>query len=140
VNLEVMAGLGVPVISTVIGEGGSGGALAIGVGNRVLMLEYSIYSVISPEGCASILFRDATRADRAAEALKLTAKDLKALGIVDEVIAEPVGGAHRDPKLSAERLGEALRRHLSELKPLTPRALIADRYDKFRALGAFHGA
>jgi acetyl-CoA carboxylase carboxyl transferase subunit alpha len=139
VNLEVMAGLPVPVISTVIGEGGSGGALAIGVGNRVLMLEYSIYSVISPEGCASILFRDATRADKAAEALKLTAPDLLELGIVDEVIAEPAGGAHRAPSKMAQALGAALRKHLAELKPLSPRHLVADRYEKFRALGAFLG-
>ncbi len=139
VNLEVMAGLPVPVISTVIGEGGSGGALAIGVGNRVLMLEFSIYSVISPEGCASILFRDATRADKAAEALKVTAPDLMELGIVDEVVPEPAGGAHRDPRRMAHTLGGALRKHLGDLKPLTPKQLVADRYDKFRALGAFLG-
>ncbi len=139
VNLEVMAGLPVPVISTVIGEGGSGGALAIGVGNRVLMLEYSIYSVISPEGCASILFRDASRADKAAEALKLTARDLMKLGIIDELIPEPRGGAHRDPPKTADALGVALRKHLHALKPLSPRQLIADRYAKFRALGAFSG-
>ena len=139
VNLEVMAGLPVPVISTVIGEGGSGGALAIGVGNRVLMLEYSYYSVISPEGCASILFRDAKHADRAAEALKLTAKDLFGLKIIDEVIVEPRGGAHRDPRLAMERVGSALERHLGELMRLSPEALIADRYEKFRAMGAFLG-
>ncbi len=139
VNLEVMAGLPVPVISTVIGEGGSGGALAIGVGNRVLMLEYSYYSVISPEGCASILFRDAKHADRAAEALKLTAKDLFGLKIIDEVIVEPRGGAHRDPRLAIERVGAALERHLAELTPLSADALIADRYAKFRAMGSFLG-
>ena len=139
VNLEVMAGLPVPVISTVIGEGGSGGALAIGVGNRVLMLEHSIYSVISPEGCASILFRDATRADRAAEALKLTAKDLLKMEIVDEVIPEPRGGAHRDPTAMGLSLGTALRKHLGELSKLSPKQLVADRYAKFRALGAFLG-
>ncbi len=138
-NLEVMAGLPVPVISTVIGEGGSGGALAIGVGNRVLMLEFSIYSVISPEGCASILFRDATRADKAAEALKLTARDLQTLGVVDDVLKEPAGGAHRDPRATAATLGASLRRHLAELKALSPQGLIADRYKKFRALGAFLG-
>jgi acetyl-CoA carboxylase carboxyl transferase subunit alpha len=137
VNLEVMSGLPVPVISTVIGEGGSGGALAIGVGNRVLMMQYSIYSVISPEGCASILFRDATRADKAAEALKLVASDLKSLGVIDEVIAEPAGGAHRDHAAAAESLGAALRKHLRELSRLKPDQLINQRYDKFRALGAF---
>jgi acetyl-CoA carboxylase carboxyl transferase subunit alpha len=138
-NLEVMAGLQVPVISTVIGEGGSGGALAIGVGNRVLMLEFSIYSVISPEGCASILFRDATRADKAAEALKLTARDLLGMEIVDEVIAEPRGGAHRDPVATANSVGAALRKQLGELKKLTGPQLVNDRYKKFRAMGAFLG-
>lgn len=136
-NLEVMAGLKVPVISTVIGEGGSGGALAIGVGNRVLMLEYSVYSVISPEACSSILYRDPTKAEKAADALKLTATDLAGFGIVDEVVAEAPGGAHRDPRLTAERLGNALRRHLAELKQLTPEQLVEDRYAKFRALGVF---
>ena len=138
-NLEVMAGLEVPIISTVIGEGGSGGALAIGVGNRVLMLEFSIYSVISPEGCASILFRDASRADKAAEALKLTARDLFKLGIIDEVIPEPRGGAHRDPTTTADSVGATLRKHLGELKKLSPKELIDDRYAKFRSLGAFLG-
>jgi acetyl-CoA carboxylase carboxyl transferase subunit alpha len=138
-NLEVMAGLQVPVISTVIGEGGSGGALAIGVGNRVLMCEFSIYSVISPEGCASILFRDATRADKAAEALKITAKDLLAMEIVDEVIPEPRGGAHRDPQAMAVNVGATLRKHLGELKKLNGQQLVADRYNKFRAMGAFLG-
>jgi acetyl-CoA carboxylase carboxyl transferase subunit alpha len=139
VNLEVMAGLTVPVISTVIGEGGSGGALAIGVGNRVLMLEYSYYSVISPEGCASILFRDSKHANRAAEALKLTSKDLLGLKIIDEVVTEPRGGAHRDPRLAIERVGAALERHLGQLKQLSPDALVKDRYDKFRAMGAHLG-
>ncbi|MFO0599262.1 MAG: acetyl-CoA carboxylase carboxyltransferase subunit alpha [Myxococcaceae bacterium] len=138
-NLEVMAGLPVPVISTVIGEGGSGGALAIGVGNRVLMCEFSIYSVISPEGCASILFRDASRADKAADSLKLTARDLLDLEIVDEVIAEPRGGAHRDPVAMAQNVGSTLRKHLGELKSLNPNQLIDDRYKKFRAMGAFLG-
>jgi acetyl-CoA carboxylase carboxyl transferase subunit alpha len=139
VNLELMAGLPVPVVSTVIGEGGSGGALAVGVGNRVLMLEYSIYSVITPEGCASILYRDASRAEKAAEALKLTARDLKEFGVIDEVIAEPQGGAHRDPKKAAESVGQALRKHLKALSGLTAQQLIEDRYRKFRALGAFTG-
>ena len=137
--LQVMASLECPVISIVIGEGGSGGALAIGVGNRVLMLEFSIYSVISPEGCASILFRDASRADKAAEALKLTARDLLKLNIVDEVIPEPRGGAHRDPTTTADSVMATLCKHLGDLKKLTPRQLVADRYAKFRALGSFLG-
>ncbi|MFN0062589.1 MAG: acetyl-CoA carboxylase carboxyltransferase subunit alpha [Myxococcaceae bacterium] len=137
VNLEVMARLEVPVISTVIGEGGSGGALAIGVGNRVLMLENSIYSVISPEACSSILYRDASKAERAADSLKLTAKDLLSMKVIDEVIKEPSGGAHRDPARAAEALGRALRRHLGALEGLSGEALVADRYKKFRALGVF---
>ncbi|MCP3140372.1 acetyl-CoA carboxylase carboxyltransferase subunit alpha [Pyxidicoccus xibeiensis] len=139
VNLEVMSRLRVPIISTVIGEGGSGGALAIGVGNRVLMLENSIYSVITPEGCASILFRDAAQAPRAADALKLTAKDLSALKVLDEVVPEPLGGAHRDPAKTAEALGKALRKHLTQLADLSPEALVKDRYEKFRAFGVFSG-
>ncbi|HEY1087823.1 MAG TPA: carboxyl transferase domain-containing protein, partial [Archangium sp.] len=138
-NLEVMAGLPVPIISTVIGEGGSGGALAIGVGNRVLMLEHSIYSVISPEGCASILFRDATRADKAADALKCTARDLHKLGVIDDVIPEPQGGAHRDITKTANSVGAVLKKHFGELKGMSGKQLVADRYEKFRALGAFLG-
>jgi acetyl-CoA carboxylase carboxyl transferase subunit alpha len=103
------------------------------------MLEYSIYSVISPEGCASILFRDAKHADRAAEALKLTARDLAQLKVIDEVIPEPRGGAHRDPALAAENVRGVLDRHLRELSALSPQALVADRYAKFRAMGAFLG-
>ncbi len=139
INLEVMSRLKVPIISAVIGEGGSGGALAIGVGNRVLMLQNSVYSVISPEGCASILFRDSTQADKAADALKLTAKDLLGLKVIDEVVPEPAGGAHRDPAKAAENLGKVLRKHLSELAELTPEELVKDRYEKFRALGVFSG-
>jgi acetyl-CoA carboxylase carboxyl transferase subunit alpha len=138
-NLEVMSRLRVPIVSTVIGEGGSGGALAIGVGNRVLMLENSTYSVITPEGCASILYRDAGKAERAAESLKLTAKDLASMKIVDEVISEPPGGAHRDPARTAETLGRSLRKHLSAIKGLKPDALVEDRYKKFRAIGIFSG-
>ena len=137
VCLERMASLGVPVIACVIGEGGSGGALAIGVGNRVLMLEHSVYSVISPEACSAILYRDPTKASKAADALKLTARDLEELGIVDEVIAEAPGGAHRDPALTARHVGESLRRHLAELRSLSTAALVEDRYRKFRALGVF---
>jgi acetyl-CoA carboxylase carboxyl transferase subunit alpha len=138
-NLEVMAGLPVPIISSVIGEGGSGGALAIGVGNRVLMLEYSVYSVISPEGCASILFRDASKANRAAEVMRPTARDLLANKIIDDVVPEPAGGAHRDPAAAATALGDAIRKHLKALSGLTGEGLVADRYAKFRALGAFAG-
>jgi acetyl-CoA carboxylase carboxyl transferase subunit alpha len=137
VCLEVMAGLKVPVICTVIGEGGSGGALAIGVGNRMLMLEHSYYSVISPESCSSILYRDASKAEKAAEALKLTAPDLKAFKVVDEVVKEAPGGAHRDPARTAENLSRALRRHLQDLTPLNGPALVADRYRRFRTLGSF---
>jgi acetyl-CoA carboxylase carboxyl transferase subunit alpha len=139
INLEVMSRLRVPIISAVIGEGGSGGALAIGVGNRVLMMQNSVYSVISPEGCASILFRDSTQAGRAADALKLTAKDLLGHKVIDEVVPEPAGGAHRDPAKAAESLGKVLRKHLSELAELTPDELVKDRYEKFRALGVFSG-
>jgi len=139
VNLEVMSRLKVPIISTVIGEGGSGGALAIGVGNRVLMLQNSVYSVISPEGCASILFRDSSQAEKAADALKLTAKDLLSLKVIDDVVPEPAGGAHRDHTKAAENLGKALRKHLGELAELTPDELVKDRYEKFRSLGVFSG-
>ncbi len=139
VNLEVMAGLPVPIISTVIGEGGSGGALAIGVGNRVLMMENSIYSVISPEACSSILYRDASMAAKAADALKLTARDLLELKVVDELVPEPAGGAHRDPAKAAESLAKVLRKHLAPLLSMKPDRLIADRYARFRALGVFSG-
>jgi acyl-CoA carboxylase subunit beta len=139
VSLEVMSRLRTPVISTVIGEGGSGGALAIGVGNRVLMMENSIYSVISPEGCASILFRDPTKAEKAADAMKVTAKDLLQMNVVDEVVQEPPGGAHRDPARAAEALGRSLRKHLTALKAMTPDQLVADRYRKFREMGMFSG-
>jgi acetyl-CoA carboxylase carboxyl transferase subunit alpha len=138
-NLEVMSGLSVPVISTVVGEGGSGGALAIGVGNRVLMLENSIYSVISPEGCASILYRDPTKADKAADALKLTARDLLEMEVIDEVVPEPPGGAHRNHQKAAETLGKVLRKHLGQLKKLDGPGLVEDRYRRFRALGVFSG-
>ncbi len=137
VNLEVMASLGVPSISVVIGEGGSGGALALGVTNRILMLEYSTYSVISPESCSSILYRDPTKAQRSADALRLTAKDLAGFGIVDEVVREAPGGAHRDPALTAENLRQALQRHLAELRKLAPEQLVRQRYQKFRAIGVF---
>jgi acetyl-CoA carboxylase carboxyl transferase subunit alpha len=136
-NLEIMAGLPVPIVCAVIGEGGSGGALALGVANRILMQEYATYSVISPEGCASILWRDDGKKPEAAAAMKMTATDLMRLGVVDEVIAEAPGGAHRDHDASAKLLGEALRRHLKELYYLKPEELRADRYKKFRHMGAF---
>jgi acetyl-CoA carboxylase carboxyl transferase subunit alpha len=137
VNLEVMSRLRIPVVSVVIGEGGSGGALAIAVANRVLMLENSIYSVISPESCSSILYRDTTKAEKAAEALKLTARDLLELEVVDELVPEPEGGAHRDPARAAESVGRVLRKHLQALLPLDGPALVEDRYRKFRAMGPF---
>jgi acetyl-CoA carboxylase carboxyl transferase subunit alpha len=135
--IEVMSQLRVPVISTVVGEGGSGGALAIGVANRVLMLEYATYSVITPEGCASILWRDGTRGDEAAEQLKLLANDAKALGVIDEVVSEPPGGAHRRPQVAAQALREAIARHLAELRGLDAEALLTQRYQRFRALGTW---
>jgi len=139
VCLEEMAALQVPVISVVIGEGGSGGALAIGVCNRLLMLQYSWYSVISPESCAAILYRDASKGERAAEALKLTARDAFELGIVEELVEEAPGGAHRDPDLTAHNLGAALRRHLRDLMMMDPDGVVDDRYEKFRKLGPVTG-
>jgi acetyl-CoA carboxylase carboxyl transferase subunit alpha len=136
-NLEIMAGLPVPIVCAVIGEGGSGGALGIGVANRILMQEYATYSVISPEGCASILWRDDGKKPEAAAAMKMTATDLQRLGVVDEVVAEAPGGAHRDHDVSAKTLAEALGRHLKELYYLKPEELRADRYKKFRHMGAF---
>jgi acetyl-CoA carboxylase carboxyl transferase subunit alpha len=132
-----MSRLQVPVVSVVIGEGGSGGALAIAVANRVLMLENSIYSVISPESCSSILYRDTTKAEKAADALKLTARDLLALKVVDELVPEPEGGAHRDPARAADSVGRVLRKHLHALLALDGAALVEDRYRKFRAMGPF---
>jgi len=136
-NLREMARLPVPVLVIVIGEGGSGGALGIGVGDRVLMLEYAIYSVISPEGCASILYRDAAKAQQAAEAMKITAKDLMELRVIDEIISEPAGGAHRDPQKAARNVGEAIERHLSDLEQLSPPELVRQRLAKYMAMGAY---
>jgi acetyl-CoA carboxylase carboxyl transferase subunit alpha len=136
-NLREMARLPVPIVVVVIGEGGSGGALGIGVGDRVIMLEYSIYSVISPEGCASILYRDAAKAPQAAEAMKVTAADLLGFKVIDEVVPEPSGGAHRDPETAARRVGEAIERHLSELEALSPAELVRRRLAKYMALGEF---
>ncbi len=136
-NLCRMASLEVPVLVCVIGEGGSGGALGIGVGNRILMMENAWYSVISPEGCAAILFHDASRAQEAAAALKLTARDLKGQGIVDEIIPEPPGGAHRYPEESAGNLKAVLQKHLGDLLRLPGQKLAEDRYRKYRAIGSW---
>ncbi len=136
-NQFEMATLRVPFIAAVIGEGGSGGALALGVGNRVLMQENAIYSVISPEGCASILWRDTAKASEAAEAMKIAAQDLSELGVVDEIGREPMGGAHRDHKRAASLLRRVIRRHLGELMAMSPEELIANRYDRFRRLGVY---
>jgi acetyl-CoA carboxylase carboxyl transferase subunit alpha len=134
-NLREMAALKVPVIVTVTGEGGSGGALAIAVGNRVMMMEYSVYAVISPEGCAAILWSDGSKGPVAAEALKLTATDIMSLGcIIDDVIPEPVGGAHTNHPATAASVKSYLKKHLEELKRLSPQELVEQRYDKFRAM------
>jgi acetyl-CoA carboxylase carboxyl transferase subunit alpha len=137
VNLREMMNLRVPIVAVVIGEGGSGGALGIGVADRVLILENAYYSVISPEACSAILWKDRRHAPEAAEALKLTADDLMRLGVVDEVVAEPEGGAHRDHDLAAAHLGSALRRNLERVKALTTDELLSKRYAKFRRLGNF---
>ncbi|MBF0380199.1 MAG: acetyl-CoA carboxylase carboxyltransferase subunit alpha [Magnetococcales bacterium] len=134
-SIKSMVTLRVPVVVVVIGEGGSGGALAIGVGNRVLMMEYATYSVISPEGCASILWKDAAKANLAAEALKVTPTEILELGLIDEVIPEPRGGAHRDPEEAAKILQTHIIKHLDELLQLTPEQLIEDRFNKFISMG-----
>ncbi len=134
-NLRVMSRLAVPIVSVVIGEGGSGGALALAVADRVLMLEHAVYSVISPEGCAAILWDDPAKAPDAAAALKLTAQDLLKLGIIDEVIPEPPGGAHRNPTAMAERLAKALSTHLGQLAELSGEELLARRDVKYRKMG-----
>jgi acetyl-CoA carboxylase carboxyl transferase subunit alpha len=136
-NLRMMMLLRTPIIAIVIGEGGSGGALAIGIGDRILMLEYSIYSVISPEGCAAILWKDGGKGKVAAESLKLTATDLYRLGVIDEIVKEPLGGAHRNPPKVAEDLGEAIGRHLSDLEKMDLDDLLKRRYEKFRKMGRF---
>jgi acetyl-CoA carboxylase carboxyl transferase subunit alpha len=139
-NLREMARLPVPILVTITGEGGSGGALAIAVGDRVNMLENSVYSVISPEGCASILWRDAAKAEVAAEALKITAPDLKEFGIIDEIVSEPEGGAHLDHEASAALLGSVLDDSLRDLSRLTIPELLERRYEKFRRMGQFFEA
>ena len=139
-NLREMARLPVPIVVTITGEGGSGGALAIAVGDRINMLENSVYSVISPEGCASILWRDPAKAEVAAEALRITARDLSELGIIDEIVPEPQGGAHLDHEGSAALLDPVLDRSLRDLLALTPGALLENRYNKFRRMGQFFEA
>jgi acetyl-CoA carboxylase carboxyl transferase subunit alpha len=136
-NLREMARLRVPIIAVVIGEGGSGGALALGVADRVLMLENAVYSVITPEGCAAILWKTAQAKDKAAEALKVTATDLAELGVVDDVIPEPTGGAHNDMDLMADSLRDALMAHLGELKSKDADTLRSERWEKFEAMGAY---
>jgi acetyl-CoA carboxylase carboxyl transferase subunit alpha len=136
-NLREMAALHVPVIVAVIGEGGSGGALAIGVGDRVLMFEHAVYSVISPEGCAAILWKNASAAPEAAAAMKITAQDLKRLGVIDEIVPEPLGGAHSDPQAAADFLAPYLERALRELQKVKSALLPEERYKKFRKIGHF---
>ncbi|GAB4357853.1 MAG: acetyl-CoA carboxylase carboxyltransferase subunit alpha [Bryobacter sp.] len=139
-NLREMARLTVPVLSVVIGEGGSGGALGMGVANRVLMLENAYYSVISPESCAAIIWRDSGKAELAAAALKLTAPDLLSRGIIDGIVPEPPGGAQEDMDAAAALLGDAIKENLDELITLTPAQLVEQRYQKFRHIAAFYSA
>lgn len=139
-NLLEMSALRTPIVVTVIGEGGSGGALGIGIGDVVLMLEHSVYSVISPEGCAAILWKDQARAKEAAEAMRLTAADCKALGVIDEVLPEPPGGAHADPVATIDTVGRALDERLERLARLPVETLLEARYAKFRAMGAWETA
>ncbi len=136
-NLRDMFSLDVPIICTVIGEGGSGGALGIGVGDHILMFEHSVYSVASPEACAAILWRDAQKGPQAADALKITAKDLLGLGLIDQILPEPLGGAHADPVKAADILKTSLMEILTRLQTLSPAERKAKRYDKFRNMGVF---
>ncbi|BAU29525.1 acetyl-CoA carboxylase carboxyltransferase subunit alpha [Aneurinibacillus soli] len=136
-NLREMASFGVPIICIVTGEGGSGGALALGVGNRLLMLENSFYSVISPEGAAALLWKDASQAQRAAETMKITARDLRELGVVDEIVPEPLGGAHRNLEQTASALREVIARHLAELDIMNREERVVDRYNKYKAIGQY---
>jgi acetyl-CoA carboxylase carboxyl transferase subunit alpha len=137
-NLFEMSRLRVPVITVVIGEGGSGGALAVGVCDRLIMLQYSVYSVISPEGCASILWKSADKKELAAEAMGITAERLDKFGLVDEIVKEPLGGAHRDPQVVADALQESLLRHLNEVTQWPEEELVARRYARLRAQGVYH--
>jgi acetyl-CoA carboxylase carboxyl transferase subunit alpha len=136
-NLYVMSMLKIPIVTVVIGEGGSGGALALGIADRVMMLEHATYSVISPEGCAAILWNNGAKASEAAELLKLTAQDLFQMKVIDEVVEEPIGGAHRDPRRASELLKEAITRNLGEVRSMEPDELVKLRYEKFRKLGTF---
>jgi len=135
-NLREMTSIGVPIIATVIGEGGSGGALGVGIADKVAVLENAYYSVISPEGCAAILWKDGSKAPQAAQVLKLTGSDLLKMGIIDEVIPEPLGGAHRDPQATAANIKESVLKNLKELKSLEKEELLKLRYKKFRSIGA----
>jgi acetyl-CoA carboxylase carboxyl transferase subunit alpha len=135
--LAAMSRARVPIIATIIGEGGSGGALALGVANRVLVLEYGTYSVISPEGCASILWKDGSKADLAASRMKMTAPDLLDLRVVDRIVEEPAGGAHQDHDAAASLVRASITETLRQLLRMTPEELVEDRYRRFRALGAF---
>jgi len=134
-GIEACLSAPVPLVATIIGEGGSGGAIALAAGNHVLMLEHAIYSVISPEGCASILWRDSTQAPLAAEAMRITAQDLKRLGLIDDIVPEPIGGAHRDPETAMAVLGDAIAQALAPLKGMTPESLKNRRREKFLAMG-----
>jgi acetyl-CoA carboxylase carboxyl transferase subunit alpha len=134
-NLREMISIATPMVAVVIGEGGSGGALGIGVTDRVCVLENAYYSVISPEGCAAILWKDGSRAPDAAEVLKLTAEDLLKMGIIDEVLSEPLGGAHHDPQKMSQTVKESIQRHLKELSSLKKDELLQRRYEKFRSIG-----
>jgi acetyl-CoA carboxylase carboxyl transferase subunit alpha len=134
-SIETCLNLTSPIVSAVVGEGGSGGAIALATGNRVLMYEHAVYSVISPEGCASILWRSADHARDAAESLRLTAQDMMKLGVIDGIVEEPLGAAHRDPKQAIANLGEAIDRQLADLSGLSGDALVQDRHDKYIALG-----
>jgi acetyl-CoA carboxylase carboxyl transferase subunit alpha len=136
-SIMEMAALETPIIAVITGEGGSGGALGIGVGDRILMLEHAYYSVISPEGCASILWKNAAAAPQAVEALKITAQDLLELQVIDEIIPEPLGGAHHDPEQTARSIKEALLRHLTPLLDYPGERLLAERYEKYRKVGVF---
>jgi acetyl-CoA carboxylase carboxyl transferase subunit alpha len=138
-NLLMMSRLTVPIVSVVIGEGGSGGALALGLADRILMLEHAVYSVISPEGCAAILWDDPAKTQDAATALRMTAGDLHRLGVIDEIVPEPVGGAHRDPQAAAQQVAKALAAHLAQLEEMPVEELLRGRYDKFRRMGAVIG-
>lgn len=139
-NLEVMSQLSVPVISIVTGEGGSGGALAIGVGNRVLILENSYYAVCTPEACASIILKDSSQASNIAGQMKIVAPDLKQLGIVDEIVPEPLGGAHRNFEQTAENIRNAILKHLQDYDGMEPNQIVEDRYNRFRQIGVFYEA